>query len=200
MRGAAALFLVALLAACQPTPSGTSVPASPSSTSPAQGRLTTALQALVPGYTFEANVTLAGSVATRATGRWVNGAGEFVIAAQNAELTYRTVPPQAWVRDDQSGWIELDSGSPLGNPIDALLKPTTLETVGEQGGMLNLRGTYPAAALGLSGDPVTVDLALGADGSVVASYRTPTPAGEAVSETRMTPASNLEPVTAPTAG
>ena len=194
MRGAAALFLVALLAGCQPAP------AQPTSTSPAHARLTSTLQALVPGYTFEATVTVAGGVATRATGRWVNGAGDFVIAAQDAELTYRTVPPRAWVHDDESGWIELDSGSPLGNPIDALLKPTSLETVGEQGGTLNLRGTYPAATLGLPGDPVTVDLALRADGSVVATYRTPTPAGEAVSETRMTPAANLAPVTAPTAG
>ena len=194
MRGAAALFLVALLAGCQPAP------AQPTTTSAAHPRLTSTLQALVPGYTFEATVTLAGSVATRAIGRWVNGAGEFVIEAEQSELTYRTVPPRAWVLDDESRWIELDSGSPLGNPIDALLKPTTLTTVGERDGDLDLRATYPAAAFGLSGDPVTVDLHFDADGSVVATYRTATPAGEAVSETRMTPAANLEPVPVPTAG
>jgi hypothetical protein len=197
VRGAAALFLVALLAACQPAQGGTSASAQPSNTSPGQDRLTTTLQALVPGYTFEATVFLDGNMATRASGRWLNGAGEFVIEAQGGALIYRTVPPQAWVHEDDSGWIELDSGSPLGNPIDALLKPTTLATVGGEGGGLDVRATYPAAALGLSGDPVIVDLALGADGSVTATYRTDTPGGTAVSETRMTPANNLEPVVAP---
>lgn len=142
-------------------------------------------------------MTVAGSEATRAIGRWVDGAGEFAIKAQDSELTYRTVPPRAWVHDVESGWIELDSGSPLGNPIDALLKPTTLTTVSEQGGTLNLRGTYPAAVFGLSGDPVSVDLMLAADGSVSATYRMDTAGGTAVSETRMTPVANLEPVVAP---
>jgi hypothetical protein len=201
MRGAAALFLVALLGACQPAAQdGNSGSARPSATSPAQGRLTTTLQALVAGYTFEATVSLEGNVATRASGRWLNGTGEFAIEAQGAALIYRTVPPQAWVLENDSGWIELDSGSPLGNPIDAFLKPTTLATVGGQGDAMEIRATYPAAAFGLSGDPVAVDLTLGADGSVTATYRTATPAGEAVSETLMTPAANLEPVTAPSAG
>lgn len=139
-------------------------------------------------------------MASRASGRWLNGTGEFAIESQGAALIYRTVPPRAWVHEDESGWIELDSGSPLGNPIDALLKPTTLATVGEQGGALSFRATYPAAALGLSGDPVTVDLTIGGSGSVTATYRMPTPAGEALSETVMTPAANLAPVTAPNAG
>jgi hypothetical protein len=198
MRGAAALFLVALLAACQPAQGGAPVSAPPSSAFPGQDRLTATLRALVPGYTFEATVFLDGNMATRASGRWLNGAGEFVIEAQGGALIYRTVPPQAWVHDDDSGWIELDSGSPLGNPIDALLKPTNLATVGGQGDALNLRATYPAAAFGLSGDPVAVDLAIGANGSMTATYRTATPTGEAVSETLMTPAANLEPITDPT--
>lgn len=168
-------------------------------TSAAQGRLTTTLQALIPGYTFEATVSLDGDVASRASGRWLNGTGEFAIEAQGGAVIYRTVPPRAWVHEAESGWIELDSGSPLGNPIDALLKPTALATVGEQGGALSMKATYPAAALGLSGDPVTVDLNLASNGSVTATYRTPTPAGEAFSETVMTPAANLEPVTAPDA-
>jgi hypothetical protein len=198
MRGAAALFLVALLAACQPAVQNGSP--QPAATSAAQGRLTTTLQALVAGYTFEATVSLDGDVASRASGRWLNGSGEFAIEAQGGALIYRTVPPRAWVNETESGWIELDSGSPLGNPIDALLKPTTLATVGGQGDTLRLKATYPAAALGLSGDPVTVDLTLGANGSVTATYRMATPAGEAFSETLMTPAANLEPVTAPEAG
>ena len=145
-------------------------------------------------------MSLDGDVASRASGRWLNGTGEFAIEAQGGALIYRTVPPRAWVHEEESGWIELDSGSPLGNPIDALLKPTTLATVGGPGDALSLKATYPAAALGLSGDPVTVDLTLAANGSVTATYRMPTPAGEAVSETHMTPAANLEPVTAPDAG
>jgi hypothetical protein len=198
MRGAAALFLLVLLGACQPAVQNGSP--QPAATSAAQGRLATTLQALIPGYTFEATVSLDGDVASRASGRWLNGTGEFAIEAQGGALIYRTVPPQAWVHEDESGWTELDSGSPLGNPIDALLKPTNLATVAEQGDTLDLRATYPAAVLGLSGDPVTVDLTLGADGSVTATYRASTPSGEAVSETLMTPAANLEPVTAPAAG
>jgi hypothetical protein len=202
VRGAAALLLVAVLAACQPAgPAGSpnsSASAPAGETDSAQSRLTRTLQALIPGYTFEATVSLGGELATRAAGRWVNGSGEFDIEAQGATITYRTIPPQAWVYDDDAGWVELDSGSPLGNPIDALLKPTTLATVGGQGGGLDVRATYPAAALGLTGEPLTVDLKLGADGTVVATYRIDTPNGAAVSETRMTPRSNLEPVAAPT--
>jgi hypothetical protein len=198
MRGAAALFLIALLGACQPAAQDGSP--QPSATSAAQGRLTTTLKALVPGYTFESTVSLDGDLASRASGRWLNGTGEFAIEAQGGALIYRTVPPRAWVHEDESGWIELDSGSPLGNPIDVLLNPTTIATVGGQGDALSLKATYPAAALGLSGDPVTVDLTLAANGSVTATYRMDTPAGEAFSETLMKPAANLEPVTAPEAG
>jgi hypothetical protein len=197
-RGAAVLFLVAVLAACQPaTPAASTAPGG---TFPALDRLTTTLQRLIPGYTFDATVTIGGIVATHASGRWVSGNGEFLIEAQGGQLLYRTIPPRAWVHADDSGWMELDSGSPLGNPIDALNKPLTLEIVGGQGGGLDVRATYPAAAFGLSGDPITVDFELRADGSVLATYRAETPGGTAVSETRMTPASHLEPVAAPSPG
>lgn len=191
---------MALLGACQPAAQGRgSGSAGPGDANSPQGRLSTALDALRPGYLFDATVSLGGTVATHATGRWVSGNGEFVIEAEGGELTYRTVPPRAWARADDSGWVELDSGSPLGNPLDALVKPTTLAVTGGQGGGLDLRATYPAAAFGMSGDPVTVDLTLGADRSVTATYRAPTPTGEALSVTRMAPASNLEPVVAPSA-
>jgi hypothetical protein len=197
-RGAAALFLVAVLAACQPA--GPAASPAPGGTFPALDRLTTTLQALIPGYTFDATVTIGGTVATHASGRWVSGSGEFLIEAQGGELLYRTIPPRAWVHADDSGWVELDSGSPLGNPIDALNKPLTLDIVGGQRGGLDVQATYPAAAFGLSGEPITVEFTLGADGSVVATYRAETPGGTAVSTTRMTPATNLEPVVAPSPG
>jgi hypothetical protein len=196
--GAAVLLALALVAACQPTR------IAPGASDGAAGlavdageRLAAALTALTRGYTFEATVTVDGKLATRATGRSLRGGSEFLIQSQGAEITYRTIPPKAWVHDADAGWTELDAGSPLGDPIQALLAPKSIAQVGGDDGVLNLRAIYPAAAFGLPGDVIAVDIAVFRDGAIRTMYTAASPAGPAVSETQLTPAAGLTPIVAP---
>ena len=113
----AAAMLVAV-SACGSSPSPTgAAPSSPAgsavapasaapdpSVAAAEGKLAAALDALQAGYTFDTTVTVAGTVATRATGRWTGGASEFDVIAAGVSVTYRSVPPSAWIRQANGTW------------------------------------------------------------------------------------------------
>ncbi len=150
------------------------------------------------GYTYDTTVTVAGKVASHARGRWVGGAGEFVLESGGQSVTYRAIPPRAWVQKSGAAWVEVTSQQPTGNPLDALATPAATQVVSDASGVLVMDATYPASALGLSGTKaVTVRTTLAADGSVTATYTTDTAAGKAASTTILVPASGLKPIVAP---
>jgi hypothetical protein len=150
------------------------------------------------GYTYDTTLTVGTTVVSHATGRWVDGSGEFVITTGGQSVTYRAIPPKAWVRNPGGSWVEVQGSLPSGNPVDALAKPTGTTVVSDAADSLVLDATYPSSALGLAGtDPVTVRTTLAANGVVTATYTVTIASGSAASTTVLTPAMGLAPVATP---
>ena len=82
-------------------------------------RLQQTLTALGKGYAFDATVKVGGAVATEAKGRWVGGASQFVLTSSGRSVTYRSVPPDAWVQQGDGSWIATQGSVPSGDPLAA---------------------------------------------------------------------------------
>jgi hypothetical protein len=210
--GGAAFFALALVVvACQSSssaPSRASVTQGPTSAAAADGaptaaaspaeRVAAALAALADGYTYKTSVTLGDKEVSQASGRWVGGAGEFVLETGGQSVTYRAIPPKAWVQKPGSKWVEVQGQLPGGNPSAALANPFSTTIVSDTSSGLVVDGSYPPASLGLKGaDPVTVRLTIAGDGTVTAMVKVATTEGDAASTTVFTPGTGLAPVAAP---
>jgi hypothetical protein len=188
-----------------PTTASTSgtVTASPAATpsgiaaSDAQARLDAALATLAPGYRFDTTVSIGGTVATTVTGRVRGGASAMVVTAAGTSVTYVSVPPKAWARQQGGAWTELDATIQGGNPLDALGAPTSIETIPGAGDGLTLVATLPASQLGLGGAAVRVTLVLAPDGSLRTTYTAPTTGGSADSTTDFSPDTDTSAIVAP---
>jgi hypothetical protein len=137
-------------------------------------------------------------VATSAQGRWTDGASEFVLTSGGASVTYRSVPPDAWVQQADGSWVKLDGPAPGGDPLGILADPLTVARVASDGNGTQLQATYPAADLLGTGDGVvTVALTIEGDGSLAVSYTSATTTGSATSSTTIHPSPSQKPITAP---
>ncbi|MEO8470028.1 MAG: hypothetical protein ABI573_10225 [Chloroflexota bacterium] len=198
--GAALLCLAVILAGCGPLlPPVTGSP-TPSVAVSSQGpaaQLTDALGNLRAGYTFDTTLRVADKDAAHVTGRWYAGSSEIAITSGGATVTYRVVPPGAWIQDDAGVWAEAEAPTTTGDPLSILLAPTSVTTA-TGAGAGQLVAMYPATALGLPGtDPISVTFSIGADGTITARYDATTDAGLATSETTLKAASAQDPIIAP---
>lgn len=175
------------------------VPGASSGSSIAAGdRLAAAFAAMAAGYTFDSTITVTGTVATHATGRWVAGSSEFVIESGGIAITYRTIPPVAWVLKPGTDWVVVAGAVPGGDPLDALSKPVSTAISADGADGLSLVGRYTAADLGLTtSGSVPVSMLIAPDGSVTATYSADTTGGTSTSVVILRPAANPEPIVAP---
>lgn len=180
-----------------PTVSATPAPAPSFVGTPAE-RLARALTGLGVGYTFETTLRVGEQVAAHVSGRRFGNASELVIESGGASATYRIVPPTAWIQQGGGDWVEAAGTVPSGDPLAPLLAPLTVDALPTTTGDDQLRATYPAAALGLSGtDPVTVTIGIAADGTVTARYEAPVGGVLGTSETTLTSKAAQDPILAP---
>ncbi len=210
--GAALLCLTALIAACgpflpppAPTP-GTSVAAVPSQAPPSVSsvsgtpaeRLALALMALQGGYTFDTTLRVGDKEAARVVGRWYGDASELSISSGGATVTYRIIPPSAWLQEDTGVWVEADAAATTGDPMTLLLSPLRVEASAGSGDVDQIVATYPATALGLTGpDPVSVTISIATDATITTRYEAATDAGLGISETVLKAAPSQDPIVAP---
>jgi hypothetical protein len=204
------LALAACGSAATPDPSGAAgtpsvapsvgaASATPVSTTAAD-RLAAAFAGLAGGYTFDTTISVAGKVATHVSGRSVGGASEFVLESGGQSVTYRSVPPQAWVQKSGSGWVLVANTSPGADPLGQLTKPQATSVTSNDAATLVVDATYPPAALGLSGsDPVRVTLTVASDRTITATYDTQVTGGTATSTTVLKPAAGQQAIIAPSA-
>ena len=168
-----------------------------SAVSPAE-RLVVAFDQMATGYTFDSTLTVGGKVATHATGRWAGGSSEVVIESGGISITYRAIPPLAWVLKPGADWVLVDGAIPSGDPLDALSQPTATSASSEDAAGLHLVGTYTAADLGVTGPgSVPVTLLVAPDGSITATYTADATSGSATSVVVLRPAASPEPIVAP---
>ena len=196
---AAPLAVALLVAACStsPSPSGGSGSAtSPgASSAAAQAILDAALASLGDASEFTSNVTLDGAVVTSATGRTVGQATKLTVTAGGRTVEYARVPPKAWAREPGGTWVIVDASQAPDSPLAALAAPLTI-VAGPGDPATSLTATYPATALGLTGDPATVTVTIA--GSVVTfEYRKTTSGRTVVSTTILQPATDTSPILAP---
>ncbi|TAL10565.1 MAG: hypothetical protein EPO00_04430 [Chloroflexota bacterium] len=195
--GAAVLCLATILAACGPSATPTVPPSATGSASASlapAGALAEALAALRSGYTFETTLRVADQDAARVAGRWAGGSSEVAITSGGATVTYRLIPPDAWIEDDTGTWQEAEAPAATGDPLELLLAPLSVAANGNG----KVVATYAASVLGLPGaDPVPVTISIGTDGTIVARYEAQTDAGLSSSETTLKPAPKQDPIVAP---
>ncbi len=174
---------------------GSAPTASVGAPDPGAARLAQVLTSLGRGYAFDATVKVGGTVATEAKGGWVGGASQFVLTSSGRSVTYRSVPPDAWVQQGDGSWIATQGSVPSGDPLATFTSPLSVQSAGA---LTDLTATYAPSALGLTGtDPVAVTVHLGADGSMTVTYATSTAAGPATSTTAITPQTDTTPILAP---
>ena len=215
----AAVLLVGCGSTASPAGPGTTASGAPTgsgtaagSPDPAVARLAAAVQALEAGYDFDATVTLNGVTATEAKGRWIGGASQFVLTSSGRSVTYRSVPPNAWVQQGDGSWVATQGPLPAGDPLAAFAAPLTVLSVSLPSASApaaspsstagpaeaDLTATYAPSVLGLSGSsPVAVTIHLGGDGSMAVTYATTTSAGPATSTTTFSPTTDTTPILAP---
>ena len=186
-----------------PTPasSPTAGPTADPAVAAAALRLGAVLDTLAAGYRFKTTVTVADTVATTATGRWTQGASEFEVTASGAAVTYRSVPPGAWVQQANGTWTKLDGTAPVNDPVATLRAPQGLVILSDTGSALELTASYPAAALGAAGEATAeVRLVIGSDSSLQLTFSTVVDAATGATGTassKLVPAPGQEPITAP---
>lgn len=197
--GAALLCLATILAGCGPLlppATGSPTPGVAVASLAPTVQLTGALSKLRAGYTFDTTLRIGDKDAAHVTGRWYAGSSEIAITSGGATVTYRIVPPGAWIQDDAGVWAEAEAPITTGDPLSVLLAPTSVAVA--TGSTGQLVATYPAAALGLPGaDPISVTFSIGADGTITARYDATTDAGVATSETTLKPAPTQDSILAP---
>ena len=203
--GVAFVCLAVFATACGPgaavTPTG--IPAASTTARPGVvgtpvERLTIALTALRPGYTFDTTLTVADALAARVVGRQAGDASELTIESGGLTVIYQIVPPSAWLQQADGSWVEAESAVPSGDPLSTLLAPLSVEDGSGPVGDDHLRATYAAAALGLTGDdPVTVLISIASNGLISARYETTIDGRQALSMSAFAPAASPEPILAP---
>ena len=173
----------------------TSATAAPTPTPVAGDLLAAALEPLRAELSFETSVTVDGAVVVSATGRSVGAASELSVTTAGRTVDYLRVPPRAWAREAGGSWVLVDATTAPTAPLDVLSTPATLALVASDGGSSGLTATYPAAALGLTGDPVTVTITTDARG-VTFTYETTVSGRKTTSTTTLRPSAG-DPIVAP---
>jgi hypothetical protein len=177
-----------------PGPSS-AAPASSGTAVPAAALLEAALKPLRTAAAFETRVEVDGTVVVSATGRSVGAASRLTVTTADRTVEYLQVPPRAWAREPGAAWVLLGTGQAPAAPLDVLSNPLTLATAPSTEGRTSFAATYPAAALGLEGDPVAV--AITVDGSAVTfRYESTTSGHRTLSTTTLRP-STADPIVAP---
>jgi len=200
--GGAILFVLAV-AACAPTAAGPTgsvppiAPGAPTGTAvPAADLLRTVLEPLHTAAAFETRVEVDGKVVVSATGRSVGAASRLTVTTADRTVEYLEIPPRAWARESGSAWVLLGIDQAPAAPLDVLSDPLTLETAPSTDGPMSFAATYPAAALGLEGDPVAV--AITVEGSTVTFRYELTTSGHRTSSATTLRPSTADPIVAPT--
>jgi len=122
-------------------------------------RFAAALAPLRKASAYETTVEVDGTAVISATGRSVGQASRSTVKTAGRSIEYIEVPPKAWARSAPGAWVLVAAAQAPVAPLDALARPLSLEAVDPAAGADSaFRATYPAKALGLDGDPLTVTI------------------------------------------
>lgn len=171
------------------SPSPTPIPLPPAE------MLAAALGPLEAAAEFEMTVSVDGEAVVTSVGRSLGGATQLTVTRGGTVVEYIQIPPNAWAREAGGAWTLVAEAETPGNPLSVLASPATLDRP-LAGSPNTLTATYPAAVLGLEGDPVTVEIQID-EASVTFTYETVAAGHPTTSATRIGPTTQLDPIVAP---
>jgi hypothetical protein len=156
--------------------------------------LDAALAPLKGASGFSTTVTVDGNPAVTMTGRSAGAASTATVTTGTTSVEYVVIPPKAWARDAGGTWILVAANTAPTAPVNILSAPTSVTGNGSGPGTV-LVATYPAAAFGLTGDPVRATVTLGAS-EVTVGYSVTASGHTTQATTTLKPAA-AEPIAAP---
>jgi hypothetical protein len=179
------------------TPAATVAPLATRSVA-ADAQFAAALAPLRASSAFETSVEVDGATVVSATGRAVGHASRSTVTTAGRTVEYIEVPPKAWARSSAGSWVLVAVTQASIAPLDALARPLGLEVVAPPtGAAFAFRATYPASALGLEGDALTVSVTVAGD-AVTFRYEMTTAGHRTASTTTIRPAP-ADPIKGPAA-
>jgi len=174
-------------------------PASTTTTLPDPAALlATALDQYAGGYEFDATVTVNGEEASAVAGRWVDGASELTVTSGDGKVDYLIAGGGQWARLPDGEWEALEGAPTATSPLLALAEPSSFDRTEPAGDAIVVYAIYPAAALGLQGEPIEVRLIFTEGILVEAGYETLIEENTAVTVTAFRPVGDTTPISAPT--
>ena len=201
------ILLLAVVTACSPASASPAASAAPSGGSASAGIpsasadpgaaadvLAAALAPLQASSAFGTSVTVDGAVVVSATGRSVGSASTISVTTGNRTVEYIRIPPKAWARETGGAWVLVAADAAPAAPVEVLGAPTSV-TGDAKGVGAVLEAVYPAAVLGLTGDPVKVTVTIGTE-AVRFSYTVTTSGKTTISTTTLRPGT-ADPIAAP---
>lgn len=132
-----------------------------------------------------------------AQGRSVGDASRLTVKTRGKTVEYIDLPPRAWARDGAGTWVLVAAGQAPIAPLDVLAAPLTLQAATGGAAGATFTATYPAKALGLDGEPLTVTITI--DGDAVTFHYEATTSGRRTESTTTIRPGTAEPITAPAA-
>jgi hypothetical protein len=184
------------------TTTATTVAVAPAPTlAPVDGAavLQQAVAATGGGYHFNQTATVDGVVVVTIDGdRLVDGA-RLTVSSESGRVSWIYSSTGVYLMPDNGEWELDDSDPPAVDPINALMTPTSVTVVANDGTTVQLVVTVPLSAIGVPGDgdaPLQVAVVSGALSSI--SYSTATAEGKSASTTvTIGPVVDPSPVVAP---
>lgn len=153
-----------------------------------------AIQSLRAASRFQTTVDVDGETVVVAEGRTLADASQVTVTSDGRSIDYLQIPPGAWAREGSGAWVVVAGEAAPATPLDVLAKPLTLKA-DARGAAGTFIATYPAKALGLTGGPLTVLVAVAGD-AITFSY-TATTSGHATTSTTILQPGSGDPITAP---
>ncbi len=159
--------------------------------------LSEALAAYADGYEFTGTATVNDQEASVVSGRWIGGDSQLLIRSGSGEVEYLITAAGQWARLPDGEWEALDGTPPTDNPLAVLAAPDSLEIVSADASTVRLRGVFAAETLGLTGDPIEVQLVVTNGTLVEASYTVDEDGAIGTSVTTFSKPSDMTPITVP---
>jgi len=160
--------------------------------------LTAALATYAGGYDFSTTTTVNDQEVSTQTGRWLEGASHLTVESGDGVVEFIITDAGQWTRLPGEEWEELEGTPSTGYPLEGMDNPESIALISTADDRTALLATYPAAAVGLSGDPVDVTLVFTGGNLVGFSFTADLDGTIVSSDTSLAPPTDTTPITSPT--
>lgn len=209
----AAGSLLLVLTACSGSASSDAAPeggsepttavATPTTTAPSdpepvpQELLEGALAAYAEGYEFKSTTIVNDQEVSSQAGRWMGGSSQITVKSGDGQAEFIITQAGQWTRLPGGEWEELDGAPATGFPLEGMESPGLIALVSSNGAETSVLATYPAEAVGLSGELIDVLLQFTGKDLTGFSFTADIDGTIVTSDAQLNPLTDTTPITAP---